>query len=175
MDALVPDTRTALPPSHHGTRYGADTRDAAYQLWAFKHGRNAEAAARELGEECPGLEGRTVRRWAAEGGWAERVEREVVALAPAVHRATVVDLIAGAGEAAAYLRAAVRGEQRAEAARVNAAVALLDRAGFGPPPGGRLEPDPPPGVAAEAAGLGVEELLRRRLARLEQAQRPALP
>ncbi len=138
MDVSSLDTRTlrALPPtSHHGTRYDAETLDLAYQLYAFKHGRNAEAVARELGAEngkCPGLDGRTVRRWAKEQGWAARSDREIRELAPAIHASNVTSLVAASPEAIQALREVARGEgdPLTMGHRVKAAVAILDRTGY---------------------------------------------
>ncbi len=139
MDSSRPDTRTLrpLPPSsHHGTRYDPETRELAYQLYAFKHGRNAEAVARELGADegkCPGLEGRTVRRWAVEGGWADRADREIRELAPAIHAANVASLIAGSAEAVQAVREIQRGEFRDPqhaAVRLKAAEITLNRTGY---------------------------------------------
>ena len=112
------DTRLVPFTSHHGTRYDEETRERARELWFFLYGRNAEAGAKALEKECPGLEGRTVRRWAADGEWATWGEAAIGELAPGLAEAVVIDLVAGGPESVAYLRAAVRGEQKAEAARV---------------------------------------------------------
>ena len=170
MDAATADTRILPFSSHTGTRYDGETRERARQLWSFVHGRNGEAVAAAMQEECPGLEGRTVRRWAAEDGWAERVERDIRELAPAVHGATVVDLIAGSGEAIGYLRAAVRGEQKAEPARVNAALGILDRVGFGRREGPLL-PEPAAAGDAESEAETGEQATERARRMLEEVRR----
>ena len=129
MDAASAETRVVPLDSHRGTRYSAEDRERVREAWFFLHSRNAEATARALQGEFPGLEGRTIRYWAAEEGWAAWGEDRLAALAPGIADSVKVDLIAGSVDAAAYLRAAVRGEAKAEPARVNAAVALLDRGG----------------------------------------------
>src|SRR5688572_19757021 len=110
MDEALPETGKLVPVSHRGTRYGPETRELAYQLWAFKHGQNGTAVAAELQSEFPGLEARTVNLWAQAEGWHDRVERDVTELAPAVRRANVVGLIAGSAEAIQALRTVARGE-----------------------------------------------------------------
>ncbi len=176
MDSTSPDTRTLcpLPPvSHHGTRYEAETRELAYQLYAFKHGRNAEAVARELGVvdgKCPGLEGRTVRRWAVERGWAACSDREIRELAPAIHASNVTSLIAGAPEAIQALREVARGEgdPLTMGHRVKAAVAILDRTGYPAtvavtPPGNHGTPEP-----TDLSALTLAEIIERQRQLLEQ-------
>lgn len=131
-----------LPESDRGTRYDDETRDEAYQLWAFRYGRNAERVAEAMQERFPGLDGRTVRYWAQRDDWAVKVRQDLTALAPAIQQAIITDVIAGAGEGAQHLRAVARGEAKAEPARVNACLGLLDRAGFGARPAQPVAPEP---------------------------------
>ncbi len=177
METTAPDTRLLAFPASTGTRHDAEVRELARQLWGFVHGRNAEAVARALAaiaEKCPEERGpadadwpdgapvptaRTVRRWAEEEGWAERVERDIVAIAPGIYQSIVVDLIAGAAEGASYLRAAVRGDRPAEPARVNAAHGMLDRAGFKP----REAPLPLTDPDAKRAGREQPMSLQERI------------
>ncbi len=132
MNESVAEQPLVRVPSTTSTRYDDEARDLAWQLWGFKHSRNGEAVARELQETYPGIDGRTIRRWADEGTWAETIPQQIRALAPAIHEGILIDLMAGAAEGASYLRAAARGEERAVQARVTAAIALLDRYGLGP-------------------------------------------
>jgi hypothetical protein len=41
-------TAETFPESDRGTRYDDQTRDEAYQLWAFRYGRNAERVAEAM-------------------------------------------------------------------------------------------------------------------------------
>jgi len=133
-----------------GQEYGSDIREWARQRWTWQHGRNAAAVAREMRSRCPHIDADTVNRWAARDGWATKARDDLKALAPAIHESIVTDLIAGAGEAAAYVRTVVRGDDMsadyprdpetgkptrdvaAHQTRVTAALGLLDRAGFAP-------------------------------------------
>ncbi len=153
MNEPAPDTATLALESHHGTRYTDEARELAYQLWAFKHGRNASSVAAAMQDEHPGLDERTVQRWAKDGDWVVKVRQDLTALAPAIQQAIITDLIAGAGEGAQHLRAVARGEAKAEPARVNACLGLLDRAGFGPRPAQPIAPEP-----ERAAILSREEI-----------------
>jgi hypothetical protein len=148
-------------PSTTATRYDAEARDLARQLWGFKHSRNAAAVARELGWTYPGLDERTIRRWAADEAWAVSIARSCRELAPAIHEGILVDLLAGAAEGASYLRAAARGDEPAAQARVTAAVALLDRYGVGP----RTEPIKLPAHYAAELDPDPEAARARMLAR----------
>ena len=132
---LVESPSIAVLGRGHNNRYDASTRDHAYQLWAFRHGRNAEKVVAELQATCPQLDGRTVRRWSVEEGWAERADREIRELAPAIHENNVASLIAGSPEAVQALREVARGDFPASAAgwaaaRVKAAEAILQRTGY---------------------------------------------
>ena len=150
---LAETPETALD-GDRGARYPAETRDLARQLWTFKYARNAERVAEELRKEFPQLEARTVRYWANRDRWAERAAADVAAIAPDLDHSIVTDLIAGASEGAQYLRAAARGDVRAEPARVNASVSLLHMAGYAPRPGTDPRRPEPPERDGAAAGLG---------------------
>ncbi len=175
LRAIPPATEGAESPespaeSDRSARYDPETRELARQLWGFVHGRNAEAVARAMQAGFPGIEARTIRNWALDEGWAERIAADVRAIAPALREQIVVDLIAGAAEGAAHLRAVVRGEAKAEAPRVNAALGLVDRAGVaaarpGPPlalPGG--DGPAPAGPPDDATDEELARYLARRLA-----------
>ena len=162
---VLADTADTRAESGHGTRYSDEIRELARQLWTFRFGRNTERVAEAMQEKCPNLDARTVRRWALDGGWAVRAGQDVAAIAPAIHEAIVVDLIAGASEGAQYLRAAARGDVRAEPARVNASISLLHMAGYAPRPGtDPRRPEPPERDGAGGlAGLPPEEVRSRLL------------
>lgn len=160
-------TRTpsvALLNRGHNNRYDASTRDLAYQLWAFRHGRNAEKVVTDLQISCPQLDGRTVRRWAVEGEWADRADREIRDLAPAIHESNVTSLIAGSPEAVQALREVARGDFSAAAAgwttaRVKAAEAILQRTGY--PASGKVDLPSTAGAAEQIdyASLSTDELI----------------
>ncbi len=158
----------------HNNRYGAQTRDLAYQLWAFRHGRNAEKVAAGLQDSCPQLDGRTVRRWAVEEAWAERADREIRELAPAIHENNVASLIAGSPEAVQALREVARGDFPASAAgwaaaRVKAAEAILQRTGY--PTAAKVAPSSNDGTAErpDYAALSMAELIERQRRILERS------
>ncbi len=157
----------------HNNRYDASTRDLAYQLWAFRHGRNAEKVAVELQDSCPQLDGRTVRRWAVEGAWAELADREIRELAPAIHESNVASLIAGSPEAVQALREVARGDFPASAAgwaaaRVKAAEAILQRTGY--PAAVKVAPSDAGSVndRPDYAALSMAELIERQRRILER-------
>ncbi len=147
--------------STNATRYDAEARDLARQLWGFKHSRNAAAVAREMGRSYPGIDERTIRRWATDEAWAVSIAQGCRELAPAIHEGILIDLMAGAQEGAAYLRASARGDENAAQARVTAAIALLDRYGMGP----RTEPFVLPEHSAAELDMDVEAARARMLAR----------
>ncbi len=132
MDETAP-TLVALPTrTGHGRRYPAQTVEVAFQLWAFKHGRSAQSVSDELSTEDNRLPVATVYRWAKEHGWAERSDREIRELAPAIHASNVTSLVAASPEAIQALREVARGEgdPLTMGHRVKAAVAILDRTGY---------------------------------------------
>ena len=164
--------RGSLLDRGHNNRYDPSTRDLAYQLWAFRHGRNAEKVAAELQDACPQLDGRTVRRWAVEEGWAERADREIRELAPAINESNVASLISGSPEAVQALREVARGDFPASAAgwaaaRVKAAEAILQRTGYpaaikvAPSDAGSADDRP------DYAALSTAELIERQRRILE--------
>ncbi len=164
-------TLVALPTrTGHGRRYPAETVEMAYQLWAFKHGRNAQSVSDELSTEDNPLPVATVYRWAKEQRWAERADREIRELAPAIHAANVTSLIAGGPEAIQALREVTRGEgdPLTMGHRVKAAVAILDRTGYPTavkvvPPGNEGAGDLP-----DYTALPMAELIERQRRILER-------
>ncbi len=164
---LTKTRRLSVLDRGRNNRYDTSTRDLAYQLWAFRHGRNAEKVVTELQDSCPQLDGRTVRRWAVEGEWAARADREIRELAPAIHESNVASLIAGSPEAVQALREVARGDFPAAAAgwataRVKAAEAILQRTGY---PATVKVDLPNTASAAEQidyASLSTDELIERQ-------------
>lgn len=130
----MPDGADARPDSTVGTRYDRECYELARDLWAFVHSRNAASVSRDLQTEYPGIEARTISRWARLDDWAAWVEQRFRDIAPGIQRAVVIELINGSLDAARYLRRAVRGDDPASGPRVIAATNILDRAGFAPQP-----------------------------------------
>ena len=120
----------------HGNRYGGDTKESAYQLWAFRYRRNAERVAGALaGEDGQGPDPSTVQRWAREDEWAKRADAELRALAPALDRADTAEVLIGRGEGIAAMRDAVAGRfdhlpAAAINGRITAARALIEAGGM---------------------------------------------
>jgi len=110
-------------------------------------GTVAEAAA------AAGVHRNTAARWAAPGG---RVGRELLLLRAEQAGAARARLVALSGLAVEVLRDVMADPEASAAARVRAAVAVLDRAGLGPcsEPVAPPEPEPTPGdVAARLAAV----------------------
>ncbi len=104
MDRIV-DIQTAksLP-------YDEETEALAYQLWAFKCGRRVKDVVRQLSTEERGRvpDEHTIRRWAREQGWAEKVRQDIRSIAPDLTEQTIVELILGRAESVTYLRKVVQ-------------------------------------------------------------------
>lgn len=116
--------------------HDSQTVELAYQVWAFEAGRSAprtvEILARDHEIDIPL---RTLQHWAAGSyqgqTWAERVERDLASIAPAIRRETISEIVLGSLEAARGLRRVVRGDEPADKSRITAYLGMLDRGGFG--------------------------------------------
>lgn len=100
------------PVRDTGTRYPDETKELAYQLWAFLAGRNASEVSRMLATEEHGavtVPRETVAYWAREYGWAARVDRELESIAPDLRRQAFSELLIAGHEATRYLREVMRG------------------------------------------------------------------
>lgn len=150
--------------------WSEDTRELAYQLWAFVHGRSARAVAAALAtEHGAAVPVRTVQHWASSGRWSERAAAELSAIAPDLHAGIVADLVLGAIDAARTLRRSVAegaGTDRPDKVQVQAALALLDRAGYSPL--GRVAPAR---IDAPAAALALPDVSALALADVDAAER----
>ena len=159
MDETAP-TLVALPTrTGHGRRYPPETVEMAYQLWAFKHGRNAQSVSDELSTEDNRLPVATVYRWAKEQGWAERSDREIHDLAPAIHAANVTSLIAASPEAIATVRAGVQ---------LKAAVEIMQRTGYPAAAKVAITSEPPEQDRPDYTALPMAELIERQRKMLER-------
>jgi hypothetical protein len=112
----------------NGVRTPDDTRELAYETWAWKLGRNMAATARELG-----VSRQVVQVWAKDGGWRERYAEERRDYAPASARAIVGGgLVDAAVYGSEYLSRIFTGDAAPDKVLVAAAIAAVDRVGFGP-------------------------------------------
>jgi hypothetical protein len=154
-----------------GQAYPDEIREMSYQLWAFKHSRNIAAVCRELKEKAPSLDYDTVHRWAKVDNWPARVKADLVAIAPDIMQSIVTDLIAGAAEGVATVRSVARGDLQVDPTRLQASIALLDRAGFGPrKEQGPLEPPRPTTANQLPPTTDPDELQRRMQVLIERSR-----
>ena len=109
-----------------------ETRETAYQYWAFRADRNAARAARLLQADGVTIPADTIRSWVERHRWVARADIDAVQLAPAHRRQIIETLIYGGPESVGYLRGVVTGQEAPDKTRVAAAVAILDRIGFSP-------------------------------------------
>lgn len=119
--------------------WSKETKEYAYQLWAYICGRNAGAVARRLREEnmlpreMPHVRVQeTVAHWAKKYEWRLRIKSDFKVIAPDLHDMIAQEVILGARESVEYLRKVVGEPGKHDANRVRAALALMDRAGFTP-------------------------------------------
>lgn len=103
----------AAPPIQPNAHWPDSTKELGYQLWAFIAGRNAKEVARLLASGEHGdpvnVPHTTLCYWAREYGWAERVDREIQAIAPDLRRQAFSELMLAAIEGAKYLHRVARG------------------------------------------------------------------
>jgi hypothetical protein len=163
------DSRSETAVTENGKRYTDETRELAYELWAFVAGENCEEVAALLAREEYGavvVPARTVRDWVTRFGWVERLATELDALAPAIRAKTARELVLGGLDAARVLRRATRDDvppgAKPDKVAVTAAVALLDRAGFSP-----LGRTSAPEVRGPERGLALPDVAGMSLPELE--------
>lgn len=149
------------------------TMETAYQVWAFlasrSPSRTLEILASDYGTDIPV---RTLQRWIVDQGWADRVDRDVAGIAPAIRRETIAELILGAREAAQGLRRVVNGTEEPDKTRVTAYLGLLDRGGFGHIGNGAAAAAKPiTAPIAELSGVNIDSLSVDELLQLEQRLR----
>lgn len=107
MDDDVASLRDAERPARDtGKRYDSETKERAYQLWAFRYGGNCERVAEAMAELIPPtiLDGRIVRYWAQHYKWAIRRYQDWQQIAPDLVRTLGIDLTFGLLETAAEMR-----------------------------------------------------------------------
>lgn len=151
-------------------RWNDETRELAYQLWAYTCGRNATRVQRVLEQEHDAVVPvRTIQHWAASDRWGERVRDDLSAIAPDLHQTIVSELILGAVESARILRRSVgdaSSDERPDKTQVMAAFGLLDRAGYSPL--GRVAPVLPVAGQSVAALPDLSLLSIEDVGRIEQ-------
>lgn len=97
-----------------GTRYSDETKEIAYQLWAFATARNASEVARQLKTEEWGhldVPRETVAYWAREYEWSKRADADVHSIAPNLRYQTFAELLFAGHDGARYIRRVVRGDE----------------------------------------------------------------
>jgi hypothetical protein len=137
---------------------------AAFELWAFIHDGNCRAVARSLAADGHPVPARTVRYWADRHNWPNRKLERLGQDLPGLHRLNLAHLAYGSTEGFRRLRQVARGESRDVAPsivrnEVNAAVMLIDRAGYAPrhiDSGGQHRPNLP--AIAQDLELGDEDV-----------------
>ena len=178
-DAATPPPPTGAPLVPAVVDGDAET---AYQLWAWECDQNAAEVARRLS-----LPERTVQRWAKDGGWRTRLDRERKELAGRTWRAVEVALIGVAPEIVKRLHGIAMGKGDTKRVRLKdgtladvelpipyqaqvvAANSLLDRFGLSAANAPRERPADPRGDEdtldpAKVAAMSQEErraILRR--------------
>lgn len=115
-------------------RHSDDVKERAYQLWAFQASRRAKIvsdllASGELGDPVDVTE-RTIRNWATDDGWADRVRRDLRAIAPDMQEQTIAELIMGALSGARYLRAVIEDRAEPNKDKVASSLGAIDRSGL---------------------------------------------
>lgn len=127
------------------TIWPAETKEYAFQLWAYVCSRNAGCVARKLREEdrlpreMPHVRVQeAVAHWAKRYQWRLRVTNDFAVIAPDLHEQMAQEIILGARTGIRYLRDVVDGRAqtddkgKVDGNRIRAALALVDRAGFTP-------------------------------------------
>jgi len=148
--------------------HSEETRQLAYQVWAFVAGRSLKATQTTLRlDHEVEVPYRTLVDWTTRYQWAERADADLLAIAPDIDKQTIGELILGKLEAARCLRRAVREgvtkEERPSRDEIMASIALLDRTGHSPlnrAPSPQLpKPDALP-ASLNLASLPIEDVLQ---------------
>jgi hypothetical protein len=159
-----------------GEKHDEETRELAYQVWAFEAGRKpAQTRAVLLQSYETDVPLRTIHDWVKRYSWAERVDADLAAIAPDIRRQTIAEIILGSLEGARLLRRSVQDgverEERPDKVQVTAALGLLDRGGFSHiGPGRNMSVDAPSMLPADVdiASLSLEDALTLQATMLER-------
>lgn len=144
-----------------------ETRELAYQLWAFIAGRNAARVAALLAQDHDtAVPERTVQYWANHYNWAQRASEDVARIAPDLRYQAFSELLFAGLDGARYIRRVNAGEEQPDKVRAQLAIAAVDRIGFSPV--GKGDPTTaiaPPSdhkqvTAEDISGLSPDDLLR---------------
>jgi hypothetical protein len=152
-------------------RYPDETKELAYQLWAFAAARNASEVARLLADGEYGIDDpppiRTVTHWVTEHGWADRATRDVQSIAPDLRHQAFSELLFAGLDGARYIRRVNAGKEAPDKVRAMLAVAAVDRIGFSPVGKGMPAVEPPTteqAITTESLdGKSSDELMRLEL------------
>lgn len=176
-----------------GEKHDEETRELAYQVWAFEAGRSVNQTRAALLQSYDlDIPIRTLYDWRTRYSWPARVDADLAAVAPDIRRQTVGELIMGALEGARTLRRSVQpttyalddhGNVRTDdkgnpvtapkpdKVEVTAALGLLDRAGFSHIGQGRVQTvDAPSMLPADVdiASLSLEDALTLQASMLDR-------
>lgn len=160
------------PAASPATPHPQETRDLAYQLWAFVAGRDLRRVAELLASGDYGESGpitvpdRTLRDWRDRYQWAERAAQDVERIAPDLRHQAFAELVFAGLDGAKYIRQVIAGTTPPDKVRAQLAVAAVDRIGFSPV--GKADPfaqlpnpsKPKPVEAGEIAGASPDVLAR---------------
>lgn len=110
-----------------------ETRELAYQLWAFIAARNNSKVAELLeSEHAIIVPDRTIRDWVNRYNWAQRAAEDVQKIAPDIRFQAFSELLFAGLDGARYIRRVNSGEEVPNKTRLIAALGAVDRIGFSP-------------------------------------------
>lgn len=166
------DTATSASPAP--VPHDQQTRDLAYQLWAFAAGRQVSRVAALLAspEHNQPVPERTLRDWVTRYRWAERAAEDVARIAPDLRYQAFSELLFAGLDGARYIRRVNAGEEHPDKVRAQLAIAAVDRIGFSPV--GKGDPTAaitPPAETRAIAPADLTGLTPDQLAALEAEYR----
>lgn len=154
--------------------HDSKTQELAYQIWAFEAGQNCPGTLAILARDhdVTSVPLRTLQDWASRG-WVERVDRDLSAIAPAIRKKTISEIVLGSLEAAQGLRRVVRGDEAPDRTKVMAYLGMLDRGGFshiGNAPERRIESPSTQLTGVNLDTLSTDELLALQASIIEDSR-----
>lgn len=134
-------TETSESSDPRGTRYDAEYKALAYQIWLWEAGRDPSRTVKRLVEEFPDDRPptvRTIRNWIKDEAWDLRADDDISAIAPQLYRRHNARLAVLQGLALDHWEAVLRGELDADvkpeallAEKGKAAQAVANQGGMG--------------------------------------------